>query len=161
MSYAIGGIAVVGLIALIIINSGSDADSSAYSASALSILNNNFNFGTISMANGDVSRVFEIKNQGSEPVKIKKVFSTCMCTTAVITDSQGKKYGKFGMPGHGLPSRTNIEVMPGETITIEATYDPNAHGPSGVGFIQRSIYLNTNSAKSPKLELKFQAIVTR
>jgi cytochrome c-type biogenesis protein len=34
-------------------------------------------------------------------------------------------------------------------------------GNAGVGLAQRSVYIESNSTQSPKLELKFQAIVTR
>ena len=46
-------------------------------------------------------------------------------------------------------------------MMLEAVFDPAAHGPSGVGLAQRYVYLETNSAKSPKLEISFQAMVTR
>lgn len=120
-----------------------------------------FDFGIISMKNGDVSHVFEIKNDGAEPVIIEKIYTSCMCTIAYITDSSGKRYGGFGMPGHGLFSGTNIAVRPGESATVEAIFDPKAHGPSGVGLAERSIYLETNSVKLPKLELSFRATVVR
>ena len=84
-----------------------------------------------------------------------------MCTTAYITDSNGNVYGKFGMPGHGDPALTNIEIKPGESAIVKATFDPNAHGPSAVGPIQRIVFIETNSLKTPRVELSFQAMVTK
>ncbi len=131
------------------------------SASVLNSQETYFDFGTISMSDGIVSHIFEVHNEGKEPVIIKKIYTSCMCTTALITNDAGKQYGKFGMPGHGGPSQANIEVKPGESISVEAKFDPAAHGPSGVGFAERSIYLETNSQESPMVELSFSALVVR
>src|SRR3989344_7860114 len=51
-----------------------------------------YDFGTISMAEGDVSHAFKIKNTGSEAVVINKMYTSCMCTTAIL-NSSGKKFG--------------------------------------------------------------------
>lgn len=131
-----------------------------YSAGALSAAENEFDFGTISMKEGRVKHRFEIINNSQTPVKIEKIYTSCMCTTASVINTAGKVLGKFGMPGHGFPLRANIEVAAQETVFIDAVFDPNAHGPAGVGLAERSIYLETNSAKVPKLELLFRALVT-
>lgn len=152
--YIIGLGVLIGLAALIS-GGGNDQSRGAYSASALTALEEHFDFGSISMQDGEVTHNFELLNTGNEPVIIQKIYTSCMCTTAKINDK------KFGMPGHGLPSKTNIEIKGGESIELEAVFDPAAHGPSGVGLADRSIYIETNSARVPKLELSFQAIVTR
>lgn len=121
-----------------------------------------YDFGTVSMANGKVARAFEITNTSSETVNVKKVYTSCMCTQALIKSSVGREFGPFGMPGHGGASPwANIDVAPGETVAVEAIFDPAAHGPSGVGAINRSVYLETNSRETPKVELTFNAIVTQ
>ncbi|MBI2109391.1 MAG: DUF1573 domain-containing protein [Parcubacteria group bacterium] len=119
-----------------------------------------FDFGVISMRNGVVSHAFKIKNEETETILIKQVYTSCMCTTASIIDISGKKLGTFSMPGHGS-SIANITVPAGESITVEAIFDPNAHGPSGVGLAERVIYLETDSQISPAIELRFSALVTR
>ncbi len=129
--------------------------------SSVSVLKNDWDFGEISMKDGDVTHNFEVKNEGTEPIVINKVFASCMCTTAMIKDASGKEYGKFGMPGHGLSSATDITIAPGETATVEAIFNPAAHGPAGVGLARRSIYLVTNSSVSPKVEVRFSAVVSR
>lgn len=162
--YGIGIVFLVGIVALVIAggsNDGDNTNSSPYSASVLSAVESSFDFGVLSMKDGDVFHAFEVKNEGVESVKIEKVYTSCMCTTVSITDSHGKKYGQFGMQGHGSPSKTSIKVDPGESVIIEAVFDPAAHGPSGVGLAQRSIYIETNSSMSPKLELRFTATVTK
>ena len=129
-------------------------------ASPVSVSGNDWDFGSISMKDGNVTHNFEIKNEGTEPVVIKKVFTSCGCTTAFVIDASGKKYGEFGMPGHGLPSKTDIVVGPGDAAIVEAVYNPAAHGPAGVGLAKRSIYLETNSSVSPKVEVRFSALVS-
>ena len=158
----IGILFLIGIVSLIATQeSGGGSKSTAYSAGALTAPERIFDFSTISMKNGTVSHRFEVQNDGEEPVVIEKVYTSCMCTVASVIDSDGKTYGEFGMPGHSGPSRTRIEVAPGKKAIVEAVFDPAAHGPSGVGLAQRPIYLETNSAASPKLELAFQAMVTR
>lgn len=118
-----------------------------------------FDFGAISMANGKVSRDFSLKNDGPDPLVLEKIYTSCMCTEAKVIAPDGKIYGSFGMPGHAGPSKTNIEIKPQENFTVQAIFDPAAHGPSGVGINQRAIYVETNSQKTPKVELSFEAEV--
>ena len=121
-----------------------------------------YDFGEVSMANGKVTRAFEVTNTSGETVNVKKVYTSCMCTQALIKSSAGRQFGPFGMPGHGGASPfANIDVAPGETVAVEAIFDPAAHGPSGVGVIDRAVYLETNSKEMPKVELTFHATVTR
>lgn len=129
------------------------------SASALTAPETSFDFATISMKNGKVSHRFEIKNNGADPINILKVATSCMCTTASVIDAAGNMRGTFGMPGH-TSSQTDIKMGPGETAFIEAVFDPAAHGPSGVGLAERSVFITTNSHSAPDLELRFRAIVT-
>lgn len=132
------------------------------SNSQLTVMENNFDFGMINMGNGPVTNQFEIVNNGTEAVEIGKVYTSCACTTAYMIKSDGQKIGTFGMPGHrGLRDSANTVVEAGKSVIVEIVYDPAFHGPSGIGLAQRSVYLETNSAKTAKVELKFQATVTR
>ena len=109
-------------------------------ASAFETRESGYDFGTIRMANGNVNRVFSVRNAGATPMKIEKIFTSCMCTTA-FAEQGGKRKGPFGMPGHGIVPKANIEVEPGEEIGIDVVFNPNAHGPAGVGPIERQVYL--------------------
>ncbi|MEK7636358.1 MAG: DUF1573 domain-containing protein [Patescibacteria group bacterium] len=118
-----------------------------------------FDFGVISMAAGNVSRVFKIKNSGISPLRIKKIYTSCMCTTATL-DNTGVKQGPFGMPGHGgFPSSLNETIEPNQEAEITVVYDPAAHGPAGVGKVRRVIYIETDAEEKP-FELSFEATVT-
>lgn len=114
-------------------------------------------FGTISMRNGRVTASFTVINTGGSSVTIKKVYSSCMCTTATLAIG-GERRGPFGMPGHGIVPRIDAVLAPGAEAAIEVTFDPAAHGPAGVGRIQRSVYLE-NDAGGP-LALDIEAVVT-
>lgn len=116
-----------------------------------------FDFGTISMANGKVSHEFEVTNSSSQPVNIKKIYSSCMCTAANFKFKE-KTYGPFGMEGMGGLNYTNITIDPGDSGTVEVIYDPNAHGPAGVGPVDRLVYVEDKNGGQLILEIK--AVVT-
>jgi len=129
--------------------------------SQISVRNDYYDFGTINMKNGLVRQVYKLTNLGQQPIIISKAYTSCMCTKANIISQNGKTSGPFGMPGHGgAVARANVTIQPGEGFSVEAVFDPAAHGPSGIGLANRMIYLETNSEVSPKVELKFSANVT-
>lgn len=117
----------------------------------------NFDFGAISMAAGKVKHAFKIKNTGSESIVIGKMYTSCMCTTASLI-MNGKKFGPYGMPGHGFIPKINESIAPGNEATVEIVFDPAAHGPAGVGRIERSITIENNAGQP--LEFGFTALVT-
>jgi len=118
---------------------------------------NNYDFGTISMAVGKVSHQFKIKNTSAEAVTVNKIYTSCMCTTAELTIGN-KQFGPYGMPGHGVIPKINQTVNPNEEATVEVVFDPAAHGPAGVGRIQRTITIENNAGQP--VELLFAAVVT-
>jgi len=115
-----------------------------------------FDFGKISMARGNVSYDFAVKNTTTEPIKISKVYTSCMCTTAVVMAASGET-GPFGMPGHGFVPRADATIGAGEEFSVRVIFNPAAHGPAGVGRNDRSVYVETDSKEV--LELKFTALV--
>lgn len=124
---------------------------------ALATEENQYDFGTISMAAGNVTHNFVIKNSGETPLTLSKIYTSCMCTFAVLNIG-GQKKGPFGMPGHGIVPGINETLAAGESATVEVTFNPKAHGPAGVGKIERVVYVE-NSAGDP-LELGIAAMVT-
>ena len=125
--------------------------------SALVAEESQYDFGTISMAAGDVSHQFKIRNTGLEPVNIRKIYTSCMCTTAKLL-MNGKSFGPYGMPGHGMIPSLNQEIPAGGEAEMEVIFDPAAHGPAGVGKIERAVIIE-NDAADP-LELLISANVT-
>jgi len=131
---------------------------------SLAAAEESFDFGSISMAAGKVTHIFAVKNTGAKPVLIKKLYTSCMCTEATLlkkdpqTSSGEKRFGPFGMPGHGFSPSINETLTSGEEVRVEVLFDPAAHGPAGIGKIERIVYLENDSGRP--LELKFSAVVT-
>lgn len=79
-----------------------------------------------------------------------------MCTEAALVQG-GERFGPYGMSGHGFIPRIDRIVAPGEEVTVEAIFDPNAHGPAGLGRADRVIYVQTGARGG--LQLRFVANV--
>lgn len=114
-----------------------------------------YDFSTISMANGLVKTVFKVTNPTDKRIEVKKITTSCMCTKAYVLEGTSRK-GPFGMPGHGIVPLANESIDAGETKEIEVVYDPAAHGPAGVGLIDRFIYLEEKNGSVLPLEIKAQ-----
>lgn len=113
-----------------------------------------YDFGEISMADGNVDKVFEVTNPTDKDITLERLTTSCMCTTAFILED-GARRGPFGMPGHGGPVARANEVIPaGGRLAIDVVYDPNAHGPAGVGEIDRFVYLVDETGGQLSLEIK-------
>ena len=114
-------------------------------------------WGTIDINSGIVSKSFTIENNGTTPLKLYDVKTSCMCTTAQLkTASNSSK--KFGM--HEKNSSV-FEVAPGESAEVLVEFDPLFHGPSGVGPISRTVTMNTNDANRPTLSFQLSANVVK
>ncbi|NUQ57569.1 MAG: DUF1573 domain-containing protein [Candidatus Paceibacter sp.] len=118
-------------------------------AGTISFEDDYFNFGTVSMSKGNVNHTFKMRNTGDKPVKISGIYTSCMCTEATLTAVGGKKFGPFGMKGHGGNNYANVTMMPGEEMMVETTVDPTAHGPQGTGPAKKAIYIETDSSREP------------
>ena len=117
-----------------------------------------YDFGSAPIGGGFIGHKYLLENKSDKAVKIGAVSTSCMCTTAQVT-VEGKTYGPFGMPGHGGgSSKANVIVSPGEKITVKATFDPAAHGPAGIGAVERAIFVDTGAAEP--LVLTFKVNVT-
>lgn len=113
---------------------------------------NSFDFGTISMAAGKVNHAFKIKNSGAEAVTISKIYTSCMCTAATLVTKEGR-FGPYGMVGHGFVPKVNRDLAPSEEASVEVEFDPAAHGPAGIGRIERTVYIENSSGDMQKLEI--------
>ena len=130
------------------------------SDSSLIVSETFYDFGTISMKNGNVIKEFTVTNPTAEAITLEAVFTSCMCTTAFLVGPDGSMKGPFGMPGHGSATRLKETIGPGEEAEIEVVFDPAAHGPEGTGLIKRVVYAETDSEAAPKFQLTFEANVT-
>lgn len=99
----------------------------------------NFDFGEIKY--GDiVSHKFTIKNLGNEILKIKRIATSCSCTSA---------------------EASSLDINPNETAELLVTYDTGlmVKGPHGIGKQQRVIYIKTNDPVHPQIEVTIEAVV--
>lgn len=121
-------------------------------SSALTIVEEPYNFGDIDIFGGKVSTTYTLKNEGAEDVTITKAVTSCMCTEGEIAGLT------FGMHGSEVES---VTIPAGGEEKVKAIYDPLAHGPNGTGPVTRVLMLETNSNETPKIELRFSANVTK
>jgi len=118
---------------------------------------NSFDFGLVPLNGGKVKHTFDFLNASDRETIIKSVYTSCMCTTANLISSAGR-WGPFGMPGHGFLPPVNVVIPPGEKAQVETIFDPAAHGPAGVGPIEREVYLET--ADGRMISYRITALVT-
>ena len=117
-----------------------------------------YDFGTISMKNGLVTKDFTVTNNTDKDIAIPSLVTSCMCTKAYFVKPDGASKGPFGMPSMGFVPPLNETIKVGESVIVRAVYDPNAHGPAGVGPIDRFLVLT--DVAGGKLQLEIKALVT-
>lgn len=125
--------------------------------SQLQISERVYDFGTISMAKGNINKIFKITNPSDKDIELKKITTSCMCTSAYVVKN-GSEKGPFGMEGMGYVPPANEIIKAKDSLDIKVVYDPNAHGPSGVGLIDRFVYFM--DANGGKTQLEIKATVT-
>jgi hypothetical protein len=114
-----------------------------------------YDLGQVSMAQGKITRVYQVKNVGEGPLKLSAIWTSCACTTAALKIDQ-KTSPLFGMPGHGVnPAFWSETLAPGQAGELEVVFDPAFHGPTGLGEIVRVVYLESNDKARPRSEAKF------
>jgi hypothetical protein len=141
---------------IIWVMSGSADAQVSVASNAKAVTSNVFHdWGEIGINDGNVEAEFEVKNEGTDALKLYNLTTSCSCTNALFVTSDGDS------PLFGMHSKSKYveEVQPGETIKIKAIYDPLFHGPSGVGTISRDVTVDTNDAANPQLVFKMQANV--
>lgn len=115
-----------------------------------------YDFGTISMNEGNVTHAYTVKNTSDRPAVITKAYTSCMCTEVSVNAGQ-KQFGPFGMQGHGTIPDIEVKLEPGEEAKVTAEFDPAAHGSAGIGDIERSVFVQPQTG--PRIELTFKTTV--
>jgi len=117
-----------------------------------------YDLGDVAIGGGVVRREYQIKNVSGKNIKLKKIATSCMCTKASFEIGE-RKTKFFGMEGHGdFNPPVNVEIPEGGVGKVVIEFDPAAHGPSGVGPFERSVYLTFSDPAGIK-ELKFKGRV--
>ena len=157
--FAVMAIVIFGLLVWIAgPDDSSDGADNIASASSLILDETFFDFGNISMAAGIVSHEFKVKNSEDNEAIVSQIYTSCMCTEASFIKGD-MKFGPFGMAGHGFIPKIDGKIGAGEEAIIKVDFDPAAHGPAGVGPIERVVYL-VKKNNSQSLEIRFKAVVT-
>ena len=117
-----------------------------------------YDFGSISMKNGNVTKEFTFTNPTDKDINIRGLETSCMCTSALLVEPDGSTKGPFGMGGMGGMTTTDDTVKARESRTLRVIYDPNAHGPAGLGDIDRFITVTDSTGGTLRFEIK--AVVT-
>lgn len=84
-----------------------------------------------------VTTVFSVRNEGSGPLRIESVTTSCGCTTAQLSADS---------------------IAPGQTADLTVTFDPQAH-PGATGEFVRFVYLRTNDPQAAEVEVQITATV--
>ena len=150
-------ILIIGFVGLIAISLSNKSSIDSNTESALVADQSNYDFGTISMKDGNVKHTYMVQNTDTEPVTIEKLSTSCSCTKASLTVGN-ETVGPFGMEGHGgsIP-KIDVSITAGGKGEVEVIYDPVAHGSAGIGNIERSVFLDTSTGA--RTELTFKTMV--
>lgn len=105
----------------------------------IEITPSSFDFGEIEFGRV-VEYTFKIKNSGTEVLEIKRVATSCGCTTA--------------------KAAKNL-INPGEEADLLVKYDTAAmgDGPHGKGKQERIIYVKNNDPITPQIQVTISALV--
>lgn len=97
-----------------------------------------FNFGDVEYGRV-VEHTFKIKNSGEKSLEIKRVATSCGCTTAEVAEEN---------------------INPGEDTNLLVVYDTGAmSGPYAKGEQERIIYIKSNDPINPQVEVLIYANV--
>jgi len=116
-----------------------------------------YEWGEIGINDGKAEATFEIKNDGTDTLKLFEGTTSCACTTGqLFTDS-----GPSPIFGMHTSSKYVTEVAPGETAKLTVIFDPLFHGPNGIGDITRTVTMSTNDPANPTLGFFLSAKVIK
>lgn len=127
-------------------------------AQGISATTESINIGQVSYGGGIIKKEFEIKNTTEKTMKLIKIVTSCMCTkTRVKFGEKTTKFYAMEMNGDKNPI-INYDFPAGSTAKVEFDFDPAAHGPAGIGSIDRVITLYFDTGYK---ELKFNGEVVK
>lgn len=116
-----------------------------------------FDWGNIPMYKGNAIKTFNIKNTGTDTLKLFNIKTSCHCTKAYVTIN-GIDGPRFGMSD--LSSWVG-EVPAGKEAKLTVAFDPAYHGPQGTGPINRFVSIETNDRSNTKIILTLTGNVVK
>lgn len=119
-----------------------------------------YDFGLVRLTAGLVVHRYSVKNLGQIDVKIANLATSCTCTKVYF------KSANWESPRAGMKGMTKISdwvgvLKPGESGEVIIEFDPNFHGPQGMGKIVRGVSFETNDPQNRYVELNFNGEVTK
>jgi len=151
---AVAAIPVIAILLIVFGSRETDVEETLAPGGGMISLESSFwDFGSISMAQGIVTHEFKVENNTGAPAVISRISTSCMCTTASLLIGD-RSFGPYGMPGHGYSRALNQTLHPGESAILSIAFDPAAHGPAGVGPVERTVFLETDSGEAVTVEFK-------
>jgi hypothetical protein len=131
-------ILISGLLVLGYFKATPGAENGSGNGPEIEILPKIFEFGDIQYGQ-IVEYDFSVKNSGNDALEIKKVATSCSCTTAKVDRET---------------------IPPGETADLHVRYDSGAMGSlHGKGRQERIIYIRSNDPINPQAEVMIYANV--
>lgn len=156
---AIGIVTLLLLVGIVFLAGKLDnsAKVGANDSASVEVKTNSYDWGQIGINNGKAKATFEIKSNGSQPLKLFNIITSCACTTAQII------VGDNASPLFDMHSKSTyvIEVPPGEVAQLKVVFDPLFHGPNDLGAITRQVTVATNDANNPTLTFDLSANVVK
>lgn len=116
-----------------------------------------FDFGIVSKKQGKVRKTFQIYNNGSSPLVISNVKTSCACVTASLIVGENKS-PYFGTGG--APDNWSISIQPNEVAGLEFVLDLH-HRSVVIGPLIREVTIFSNDPIYPKLFIRVEAKVTQ
>lgn len=117
-----------------------------------------YQLGDIPINGGIVTKEYEIKNTTGKEVELKKIATSCMCTSAaVMTESGETRFFSMEMGGDKNPLISQ-KIKKDETAKVTVRFDPAAHGPQGAGPFDRIVWLYFDGGVK---ELTFSGVVVK
>ncbi len=151
---------IIGILVSAVILTGcaakSDSVKSEYkdkiNSGSITILGDvSYDWGNINIKGGDVKHTFTLKNTSDEPLYLKSIFTSCVCTKARFRLPDESISPSYGMSNNA--SYWAAEIKPNETFDVEVTFDPLYHGAQTTGPISRSISIINSSKNDSVFEL--------
>jgi hypothetical protein len=91
------------------------------------------------VVNGDIlSRDVTVRNDGTAPLVVDSISTSCSCTSADLTP---------------------MTIEPGGTGTLHIEFDSGAHGPDLTGQLIRQVFIISNDPEQPEAEIELSVFV--
>ncbi|MDE2037791.1 MAG: DUF1573 domain-containing protein [Patescibacteria group bacterium] len=150
---------LAGLLTWSYIKSGASAESvqgvsQTGAKSALTATTTFYDLGNMPINGGEVTKEFTVANPTDKDIFVSTLITSCMCTNAYIIEPDGSTKGPFGMLGMGYVPPADETIKAGESRIIRVVFNPAAHGPAGLGMIDRFITLTDSAGGTLVLEIK-------